>query len=179
GLPFSRRHPVVSGTFADCHGAFTALPAPAPSVGSAAGDMFHHRHRRTTMENIDSSITSASSKPLARRSFVQASAVGAATLAFGALSHARGRGKRFGAGFSPDYGPLSPKLDQVTGLPLLALPDGFEYHSYGWTGQTMADGRPTPPKHDGMAVVARRGHLLSLVRNHELSASDGNPALVS
>lgn len=131
------------------------------------------------MKNIDSSITSASSKPLARRSFVQASAVGAATLAFGALSHARGRGKRFGVGFSPDYGPLSPKLDQVTGLPLLALPEGFEYHSYGWTGQTMADGRPTPPKHDGMAVVARRGHLLSLVRNHELSASDGNPALVS
>ena len=110
-----------------------------------------------------------------RRTFVQGTAVGAATVAFAALGDARAHGTKFGAGFSPDYGPLSPKLDRATGLPLLALPDGFEYTSYGWTGQTMADGRPTPTDPDGMAVVGRRGHLLSLVRNHELSTGEGTP----
>jgi hypothetical protein len=33
----------------------------------------------------------------------------------------------------------------------------------------MDDGNPTPPGHDGMAVVARWGSTLALVRNHELS----------
>jgi uncharacterized protein len=28
------------------------------------------------------------------------------------------------------YGPVSPKLDETTGLPLLQLPDGFRYISY-------------------------------------------------
>jgi uncharacterized protein len=35
---------------------------------------------------------------------------------------------------SPDYGPLRPRTDQTTGLELLSLPVGFEYLSYGWTG---------------------------------------------
>ena len=77
-----------------------------------------------------------------------------------------------------DYGPLSPKLDMATGLPLLALPDGFEYLSYGWTGQIMTDGRPTPTDHDGMAVCGRQRNVISLVRNHELSAGESSQCLV-
>jgi len=68
------------------------------------------------------------------------------------------------------YGPLAPVADTTTGLPLLRLPPGFSYASYGWAGDPMADGQPTPPSHDGMAVVAARGAAggeLVLVRNHE------------
>ena len=46
--------------------------------------------------------------------------------------------------FGPDYGPLHPVKDQTTGLELISLPKGFEYISYGWTGDPMTDGRPTP-----------------------------------
>lgn len=53
------------------------------------------------------------------------------------------------------YGPLSPKKDAATGLELLQLPDGFTYTSFGWTGQIMTDGNPTPTDHDGMAVVGQ------------------------
>jgi uncharacterized protein len=65
-----------------------------------------------------------------------------------------------------DYGPLAPVRDEATGLPLLLLPKGFEYISYGWTGDLMANGAPTPSSHDGMATF-RKGRVLHLVRNHE------------
>ncbi len=67
------------------------------------------------------------------------------------------------------YGPLAPAIDATTGLPLLRLPPGFSYASLGWTGDLMSDGTPTPPRHDGMAVVARKGENdFILVRNHEV-----------
>ena len=68
------------------------------------------------------------------------------------------------------YGPLGPVLDDDTGLPLLRLPEGFRYRSFGWTGEPMTDGTPTPDRHDGMAVVHaldRRGDSFVLIRNHE------------
>ncbi|RPE76978.1 alkaline phosphatase PhoX [Vulcaniibacterium tengchongense] len=79
------------------------------------------------------------------------------------------------------YGPLAPALDQSTGLPLLQLPRGFSYRSFGWTGDRMRDGQPCPDRHDGMAVVGvrhprhgaghghghGRGYELVLIRNHE------------
>jgi secreted PhoX family phosphatase len=88
------------------------------------------------------------------------------------------------------YGPITPKLDETTGLPLIQLPDGFRYRSYSWAGDLMSDGVPCPNRHDGMAVVDewhgkddvvrdddlhedpnrdRRdlSHRLVLVRNHE------------
>jgi secreted PhoX family phosphatase len=55
------------------------------------------------------------------------------------------------------YGPIGPKPDQATGLPLLQLPDGFRYISYSWTGDRMSDGVDCPSLHDGMAVVAELG----------------------
>lgn len=77
-------------------------------------------------------------------------------------------GKQLTPAVSP-YGPLTTVADDATGLPLLQLPEGFTYRSYGWTGDPMDDGRPTPSNHDGMAVVrSTRGDSdLVLVRNHE------------
>ena len=65
------------------------------------------------------------------------------------------------------YGPLRPLADRTTGLPLLWLPEGFEYLSFGWAGSPMDDGTPTPRAHDGMGIVRADGDVLTLVRNHE------------
>lgn len=78
----------------------------------------------------------------------------------------------------PDYGPLEAAIDETTGLPLLRLPRGFRYRSFGWTGDPLDDGTPTPARHDGMAVVRSRGGRVWLTRNHELGgrgASFGAP----
>lgn len=67
-----------------------------------------------------------------------------------------------------------PVRDDATGLELLNLPTGFSYISYGWTGDRMTDGKPTPSNHDGMAAFRGRGHLVNLVRNHEIDGA-GTP----
>ncbi len=69
---------------------------------------------------------------------------------------------------APGFGPLKPVKDLATGLPLLELPEGFSYRTLGWAGEALADGTPTPNAHDGMGVVAARGHVLTLVRNQEV-----------
>lgn len=63
---------------------------------------------------------------------------------------------------------LFPTLDETTGLPLLQLPEGFRYRSFGWTKDPMNGDVPTPAAHDGMAVVAEKDGIVTLVRNHEL-----------
>lgn len=78
------------------------------------------------------------------------------------------------------YGTLAPVADRATGLPLLQLPRGFSYTSFGWSGDPMDNGEPCPDRHDGMAMMARpgpgargpaagrgRGPEMVLVRNHE------------
>ena len=69
------------------------------------------------------------------------------------------------------YGPLRPVADLETGLPLILLPEGFEYRTYSWTGDPLSDGSPAPSAHDGMGVVATRevdGEIeTTIVRNHE------------
>ena len=80
-----------------------------------------------------------------------------------------------------DYGDLSPS-DETTGLPLLALPAGFRYLSFGWTNDPMTNGNPTPGSHDGMAAYDAGDGKVWLVRNHErgggtpFSAVAYNPA---
>ncbi|MGX4643466.1 PhoX family protein [Massilia sp. SYSU DXS3249] len=73
------------------------------------------------------------------------------------------------------YGPISPVNDMTTGLPLLQLPPGFTYKSFGWRGDTMTDGKPCPGGHDGMGVIVSRkvgrSSELVLVRNHEIGAA--------
>ena len=70
------------------------------------------------------------------------------------------------------YGPIVPSNDITTGLPLLQLPAGFTYKSFGWRGDLMTDGRACPGGHDGMGVVVSRkvGRSVEhvLVRNHEI-----------
>jgi uncharacterized repeat protein (TIGR03803 family) len=107
---------------------------------------------------------------LGRRGFLKAGLLtaGSAALAgpFGLLGARAAAGAPLTGG---GYGPLRPTIDQTTGLPLLSLPRGFEYLSFGWTGDPMADGNPTPSNHDGMGAF-RVGGKVHLVRNHERGA---------
>ena len=68
---------------------------------------------------------------------------------------------------------LRPAADAATGLALLELPEGFSYRTFGWMGDLMSDGRVTPGRHDGMAVVAADGPLVTIVRNHEMYNDSG------
>lgn len=77
------------------------------------------------------------------------------------------------------YGDPVPTLDETTGLPLIGLPPGFRYYSFGWTGDPifpgLTDGPATPPLHDGMDVIQQVGGWAILCRNHEAGAG---PAFV-
>jgi len=116
----------------------------------------------------DSSIT------MGRRAFVGGSMAAAAgvTLArpFEALARAGARER----GPLDAFGPLSPTLDRTTGLPLLKLPRGFRYVSFGWTGDPMVNGEPTPPGHDGAAALWGPWGRVYYVRNHELRFREGS-----
>ncbi len=108
-----------------------------------------------------------------RREFIKGGAAGAAAISLAAMANPA-------SAFTSDYGPVAPVADEVTGLPLLQLPEGFKYWSYGWTGMIMKDGTPTPGVHDGMGVVAAQGNTIALVRNHEVrgeGASVKSPAV--
>ena len=104
-----------------------------------------------------------------RRDFLAHSSAAFGSFAVaGAFSSFLGREARAaGAARSEGFGPLRPVEDETTGLELLKLPDGFRYRSFGWTGDPLADGTPTPDSHDGMAVVSNDGDVVTLVRNHE------------
>ena len=107
-----------------------------------------------------------------RRLFLkQAAAAGAtAAIPFGALVARAQEPARAGGirrGHTAGYGPLVPTLDVATGLPLISLPAGFKYVTFGWTGDPLDDGAATPGSHDGMAAFAAGKGLVRLVRNHE------------
>ncbi|MEM7611322.1 MAG: alkaline phosphatase PhoX, partial [Pseudomonadota bacterium] len=117
-----------------------------------------------------------------RRNFLRTAVGGGIALA-APLGQLHARKSRDGQRFPRrrDYGPIAPVADRTTGLPLLKLPKGFRYSTFGWTGDFMTDGTLTPDRHDGMAVVditwnRSRGFELVLIRNHERGASDAeNP----
>ncbi|MEM9702379.1 MAG: alkaline phosphatase PhoX, partial [Planctomycetota bacterium] len=119
---------------------------------------------------------------VSRRSFLSAStaaAVGSAGAARGFAAFGRNpRPSEQAATAGAGFGPLSPVADETTGLPLLQLPAGFRYKSFGWTGEPLTGPgetgeRRTPADHDGMGVVAESiengRRIVTLVRNHELS----------
>ena len=122
-----------------------------------------------------------------RRSFLRRSAGAAAGLAIAhrldllgnrAASAAAATAPRVSAAAggvrgAAGYGPLHPTKDQATGLELLMLPRGFEYVSFGWTGDLMDDGKPTPGAHDGMAAFRGADGRVHLVRNHERGGTSG------
>lgn len=107
------------------------------------------------------------SSRISRRGFLAGSATVAAVLAARqALPAPRASGSVAGP-----YGPLRPVDDLATGLPLILLPDGFEYRTFSWSGDIMPNGQPAPDAHDGMGVIhsqRRDGEMeITLVRNHE------------
>ena len=115
-----------------------------------------------------------------RRGFLKGSASSLAALSFATTMQALQMRNAYAASGSmalvdSPYGPVAPVLDEATGLPLLQLPEGFAYRSFGWTGDPMSDGQPCPSNHDGMAVVQSNGRGASvdvlLIRNHERGAS--------
>lgn len=72
-----------------------------------------------------------------------------------------------------DYGDLSPTPDQ-DGNMVLALPKGFEYCTFSKTGETFSNGLLVPRNHDGMACFDGHGHIVRLIRNHELRNAPGD-----
>lgn len=108
--------------------------------------------------------------PGLRRRLITAASVSPVAAAAGTLS-ARARAQlRDGLQLEPvasPYGPIAPVVDATTGLALLQLPAGFTCASYGWQGDALDDGRPTPDRHDGMGVIDTHAVRVRLVRNHE------------
>ena len=118
--------------------------------------------------------------PPDRRSFLSLTAAALGALPFQALA-CRSAGRpgplspRFSPAYAAGYGPLVPVDDETTGLPLLHLPAGFRYLSFGWTGDRLRGGRVTPDLHDGMGAFAAGGSRVRLVRNHEVRSHEGPP----
>jgi secreted PhoX family phosphatase len=108
-----------------------------------------------------------------RRSFLKSAAAGAAAIPLTAFSARAQEPAKPGVrrGHTEGYGPLFETLDETTGLPLLMLPRGFQYVSFGWRGDVLDDGTVTPGSHDGMAAFAAGNGRARLVRNHELSGN--------
>lgn len=105
-----------------------------------------------------------------RRTFLRQSAAVAtgAALPLQALFSRAQSGAPVRAGLG--YGPLAPVNDATTGLPLLQLPPGFTYFTFGWTNDPLEDGTPTPGLHDGMAAFALEPGIIRIIRNHEVGA---------
>ena len=108
---------------------------------------------------------------LTRRKFLNAGF--SVSTSFGVSAALSTLNSRLTLGETIQQGELQPVNDEVTGLPLLRLPEGFRYRSFGWTGEKMADGLATPPAQDGMGVVSADGDIVTLVRNHEVSGDKG------
>jgi uncharacterized protein len=110
-----------------------------------------------------------------RRSLLRGAAASALALPLSGLSLRRAEALARLEPIASPYGPVAPVKDMVTGLPLLQLPEGFTYQTFGWSGDLMADGRPNPTHHDGMAVVRSRvvgGKAeMTLIRNHEATVN--------
>jgi secreted PhoX family phosphatase len=107
---------------------------------------------------------------ISRRSFLAASAVSPFAAPFAAFARRRERSNR--SAWADDYGPLRPAEDRATGLPLLELPEGFWYVSFGWTGDLLGSGELIPGSHDGMGAFAGPDDTVFLVRNHERSPGE-------
>ena len=125
---------------------------------------------------------------MSRRDFARMMSVAAATTAAAPLGLLNSRIAMAGgscdtASFTvPGFGPISPKIPLNTaaladvpgagdlrGVPLISLPEKFQYTAISIRGQLMSDGNLVPGDHDGMAAFRARGGNVALIRNHELS----------
>ena len=108
-----------------------------------------------------------------RRGFLASGLVAAGGLGLGITAWSRLSRPDVPPKFHPALGRLSAARDKTTGLHLLQLPDGYEYHSFAWAGENLADGYSSPGACDGMGVVGEEGGIVTLIRNHELRGSSG------
>lgn len=110
-----------------------------------------------------------------RRTLLRGAAASALAMPLSGLFGRRAEARARLEPIASPYGAVAPVLDDTTGLPLLQLPQGFTYQSFGWSGDLMVDGRPGPTNHDGMAVIRSRmvGRTaeLTLIRNHEATVN--------
>ena len=108
---------------------------------------------------------------LSRRTLLQGAAASAIALPLLSLQIRRASALVRLESIPSPYGAVAPVRDRTTGLALLQLPEGFSYQSFGWAGDPMDTGEPTPMAHDGMAVVRARlvggQPEITLIRNHE------------
>lgn len=118
---------------------------------------------------------------MSRRQFValvSAAAAGTAMAPMGMLNarKALAQGTCSTASFRVNgFGPLSPKLPLNTSelpanlrnVPLITLPEKFQYTAISISGQAMSDGGLVPGNHDGMACFQGTQGNYVLVRNHE------------
>lgn len=131
-----------------------------------------YEHDEILQRNAGLDLDTAAATPpesVSRRSFLHrtlgAAATGAMLTAFSEFT-AR---TACGDGGGPGYGDLFSTIDQSTGLPLLKLPEGFTYQSFGWTFDLLRGRETTPGAHDGMAAIQVGPDLVVLIRNHELT----------
>ena len=117
-----------------------------------------------------------SKRSMERRHFLRG-AIGAAgaAMAMPTLPFAlRGMDSRvLAASGGGDYGPLGPVADLRDGVVRMALPEGFRYRSFSWSGNLMSDGNRVPLAPDGMGVFNMPEGKFRLVRNHEDRNSPG------
>jgi uncharacterized protein len=117
---------------------------------------------------------------LARRDVLRRAVLACGSLAIGGPLRALLAPRPARAAADAGYGPLGPVVDRTTGLPLLRLPAGFSYASFGWAGDPLSGGTSTPSLADGMGVVRVQDGRVWLVRNHEVrgrATSFGDPAI--
>ncbi len=106
-----------------------------------------------------------------RREFLNKMVGGASAAAISsAFFQFNGRVNAGDQGTAIGFGQLHEVNDATTGLPLVKLPEGFRYLSFGWTNEPLSDGRPTPGAHDGMAVISESEDEIVLCRNHEIGS---------
>ena len=108
-----------------------------------------------------------------RREFLQHTTRGSIVLPLQALLARAATGRPVRSTSVRTLGPLKPVLDRATKLPLLLLPAGFEYVTFGWARDKMSDGALTPALHDGMSAFPAGNDRVHLVRNHEVSTDAG------
>ena len=107
---------------------------------------------------------------ISRRRFLAGSASFVGVIA-ALQAHRAGAAGRYSNIVEGPYGPLLASNDLTTGLPLILLPEGFQYRTYSWDGDPMTNAAPAPGLHDGMGVVSTRGKgdelEVTIIRNHE------------
>jgi hypothetical protein len=133
------------------------MPEDAPPAGGVAG--------KVTLGRVPFDLS--------RRGFLRTAQGLALAGPLAAFNERLARRESAGATRADGYGPIEPARDGTTGLPLLQVPRGFYYLSFGWRGDRLEDGRITPGAHDGMAAFAGPEGRVRLIRNHELDTDFG------